>query len=187
MLIAGLVLATIGVLLWPAPWTDPRSALWRAPVHRHARQAESLDSPATDVAIAARLLAIALATGVPIQSALAAVAAHSAPDVCRDLHRVLGAEARGADTRAAWSALPDIWDPVAAALTVATEAGVAPSPLLRAAATAILRKESAAREAAIGRVSVRLVLPLAGLLLPAFMCTTVVPLILVMTRGYLQS
>jgi hypothetical protein len=62
---------------------------------------------------------------------------------------------------------------------------VAPGSLLHAAAGAVLRRESVSRESAIAGVSVRLVLPLGLVLLPAFMCTTVLPLLLVLARGYL--
>lgn len=62
-----------------------------------------------------------------------------------------------------------------------------PGSLLRTASSAVLRRESVLRESAIGRVSVRLVLPLGAVLLPAFMCTTVIPLVVVMTRGFLGT
>ena len=74
---------------------------------------------------------------------------------------------------------------VSTALTVAARAGVPPGPLLATAARDLLRREGETQEAAIGRVGVRLVLPLGLVLLPAFMCTTVLPLVLVMTRRQL--
>ena len=73
------------------------------------------------------------------------------------------------------------------ALTVAARAGVPPGPLLATAARDLLRREGETQEAAIGRVGVRLVLPLGLVLLPAFMCTTVLPLVLVMTRRQLTG
>ncbi|HHU10798.1 MAG TPA: hypothetical protein GXZ60_12420 [Intrasporangiaceae bacterium] len=141
--------------------------------------------PAAEVAVIAHLIAVALRAGLPIGTALEEVAAQAPSDIARDLGAVVGGYERRDDPDLAWRAAPSVWQPVAAALTVAGRAGVAPGPLLLAAAGAILRRESSAQEAALGRVSVRLVLPLGLALLPAFMCTTVIPLVLVMTRGYL--
>jgi Flp pilus assembly protein TadB len=181
----GLALACAGVAVWPSSWADPRSALWRErPGVR--RLTGDRDSPATDVAVAALLLLIALRTGLPVVMALERVAGHCRPDIARDLLRVVTAYERAVDPPSdAWTGMPDIWQPIAAAMAVASRAGVAPGRLLRTAANAILRRESVTQETAIGRVSVRLVLPLGLVLLPAFMGTTVVPLVLVMTQGHL--
>lgn len=141
---------------------------------------------AADVALSARLLVIALSTGLPVATALERAAAHSGPEIAADLYRVAGGYARHADDPGrAWAQAPDLWQPIAAALVVAARAGVPPGPLLETAGRAVLRRESEAREVAIGRAGVRLVLPLGLVLLPAFMCTTVMPLLLVMTRGHL--
>ncbi|MFN2319837.1 MAG: type II secretion system F family protein [Dermatophilaceae bacterium] len=180
-----LALVCAGALLWPSPWADPRDAFWRERV-RARTSAGPRDSPAADVAVAALLLVIALRTGLPVVAALERVAAHCRPDISGDLMRVVTAHERAGDRPAdAWSGAPGTWQPIAAAMIVASRAGVAPGPLLRAAARAILRRESVAQETMIGRVSVRLVLPLGLVLLPAFMGTTVLPLVLVMTRDYL--
>lgn len=178
----GPVLMLVGVICWPSPWADPRRPLWWEQVC-----AASRDRPAAaaEAAVTAHLLAIALRAGLPVATALERVAEESPRDIARDLWAVIGAYERHGDTGAAWAGTPAVWQPVTAALTVAGESGVAPGPLLLAASGAILRRESAAQEAAIGRASVRLVLPLGVALLPAFMCTTVVPLVLLMTRGYL--
>lgn len=180
----GLAVTCLGVLVWPSSWADPRSVLWRE--RRAVRGPLDRSSPATDVAVAALLLAIALRTGLPVPAALERVARHARADIAGDLLRVLTRYERAGDRpAAAWSGVPGVWHPVAAAMTVAMTAGVAPGPLLRAAASAILRRESVEQEAAIGRVGVRLVLPLGLALLPAFMGTTVLPLVLVMTSGSL--
>lgn len=179
----GLALAWAGVIVWPSARADPRTPPWRPlrPTRRGGR-----DSPASDVAVAALLLVIALSTGLPVVTALERVAAHCRADIAADLLRVVTAYERDGDRPLeAWAGAPSIWQPVAAAMAVASRAGVAPGPLLRTAARATLRRESVIQEAAIGRVSVRLVLPLGLVLLPAFMGTTVLPLVLLMTRGYL--
>lgn len=175
------VMALVGVALWPPAWADPRNASW----WERARAVAGDPVPAAEVAVAAHLIAIALRAGLPVSTALEEVAVQSPGDIARDLSAVIGGYERRDDPALAWRAAPPVWQPVAAALTVAGRAGVAPGPLLLAAAVAILRRESSAQEAALGRVSIRLVLPLGLTLLPAFMCTTVIPLVLVMTRGYL--
>lgn len=180
-LVLGLTLVLAAVGLFPTPRVDPRRALWQE--SRAGRREDS--TPATEAAVTAHLLAIALRTGLPLPTALERVAAESPRVIARDLLLVTTAYDRHGDPEQAWASAPMLWQPVAAALTVAGHAGIAPGPLLFTASGAILRRESAAQEVAIGRVSVRLVLPLGLVLLPAFMCTTVVPLVLVMTRDYL--
>ena len=183
MLGLGLVLAVTGVIVWPPVEVDPRAAPWRAGSAARARERESR---ASEVAVAALLLVIALSTGLPVATALERVAAHCGADIAADLLRVVTAYDRdGARPLEAGAAAPPRRQPGAAATAGASRAGVAPGPLLRTAAGAILRRESVSQEAAIGRVSVRLVLPLGLVLLPAFMGTTVLPLVLVMTQGYL--
>lgn len=184
-LVLGLVLVACGIALRPRS----RGGLPTARVVARVRQrSEQADGAATDVALTVQLLVVALRTGLPIASALERVAEHSRPHVAADLHRVLRGYARHPDdTVLAWATAPDLWRPVSTALTVAARAGVPPGPLLATAARDLLRREGETQEAAIGRVGVRLVLPLGLVLLPAFMCTTVLPLVLVMTRRQLTG
>jgi type II secretory pathway component PulF len=181
----GLLLAAAGVVLWPSPWADPGRALWW---EARQSQAAALSPPAraSDVAVAARLLVITLRAGLPLTEAVRRAADHCPTELARDLLRVVSAYDRTPDDPVrAWQSAPDIWSPIAAAMAVSQQAGVAPGSLLHAAAGAVLRRESVSRESAIAGVSVRLVLPLGLVLLPAFMCTTVLPLLLVLARGYL--
>lgn len=182
-MILGLALALVlgGWLLWPSPWADPRSVRWRSGRDTSTRPAASMAT----VAVAAQLMVIALRGGQPIGSALARVVSHLPRELARDLLPVTDSYEHGDDSAAAWRSAPPVWGPVAAALTVAERAGIAPAALLLSAAGTVHRHESEARESSIGRVSVRLVLPLGIVLLPAFMCTTVIPLVSVMTAGFL--
>lgn len=182
---SGLALVCVGALLWPSARADPRTVLWRS---RTGRRGSSADrgSPATDVAVVALLLVISLRTGLPVVVALERVAGYCRSDVAADLLRVVTAYERDGDrAHDAWETLPDCWQPIAGALRVANRAGVAPGSLLRSAARTILRRESVVQETAIGRAGVRLVLPLGTVLLPAFMATTVLPLVLAMTGDHL--
>jgi hypothetical protein len=182
-LVLGVLLVSAGLAVWP-----PQRAASLMGRRAGTAARAGTDTPASEVALTAQLLVVALRTGLPVPSALGRVAEHSRPEVAADLYRVLSGYARVADDPAvAWAPVPDIWRPVGAALTVAARAGVPPGPLLATAARSVLRRESEAREVAIGSAGVRLVLPLGLVLLPAFMCTTVLPLVMVMTRGSLQS
>lgn len=180
-MIVALSLVLVGSLLWPSPWADPRGVRWRGSTDIVRLPAASMAT----VAVAAQLMAIALRGGLPIGSAMSRVVDHLPRELARDLLLVTAAYERGDDSATAWRTAPQVWAPVAAALTVAERAGIAPATLLVSAADTVLRRESEARESLIGSVSVRLVLPLGIALLPAFMCTTVIPLLIVMTAGFL--
>lgn len=179
----GIGLVAVAVVVWPSPWADPRRVLWW---ERHgAVSGPQPPAPAQEVAVAAQLMALALRTGLPVDAALERVVAHCPAELERDLMPVITAYERGIEPALAWERAPAIWEPVGAAFVAASRAGLPPSPLLLTAARSVLRREGLAREAAIGRVTVRLVLPLGAVLLPAFMLTTVVPLVIFMTRDFL--
>ena len=190
LLAVGVICTVAGVLIWPSPWADPRRVAWHErgrAGHGHAGHGRADAAPAHEVAVVAQLIAIALQTGLPVGSAVERACGHCSAELRRDLLPVVSAYERGSEPEVAWSGVPDVWQPIASALVVAGRAGIAPGSLLRTASSAGLRRESVLRESAIGRVSVRLVLPLGAVLLPAFMCTTVIPLVVVMTRGFLGT
>ncbi|MDO5503340.1 MAG: type II secretion system F family protein [Actinomycetia bacterium] len=174
LLVTAVVLCAAGLISWPGPARDPRLG----------RGSGEIGQLGSEAAIAAHLIAVVLKTGVPVSLAVQRAAGELRGDIGRDLFSVVTASERGVAPEQAWSTMPELWEPVAAALIVASRAGVPPSDLLVTAAGAMLRRESAARESAIARAGVRLVLPLGAVLLPAFMCTTVVPVVLAMTRGH---
>lgn len=177
----GLVVAS--ALVWPSPWADPRTVLWP----ERCGDARSPHHPALaqEVAVAAQLMSLALRTGLPVHAALERVVTHCSPELVHDLMPVVTGYERGLEPAHAWARAPAIWEPVGGAFVVAARAGLPPSSLLLTASRSVLRHESAAREAAIGRVTVRLVLPLGAVLLPAFMLTTVTPLVVFMTRDFI--
>lgn len=182
--VVGGTVTLLGILGWPSPWADPRRPFWLERVT--SRRGEGpVPAAAHEVATGALLLSIALRSGLPVAAALERVADRLPAELRADLLPVLSAYERGCEPAEAWRGVPDPWAPVAAALVVAERAGVAPSSLLLTASDAVRRRESVLRESEIGRVGVRLVLPLGAVLLPAFMCTTVVPLVVVMTEGFL--
>lgn len=179
---AGIGLVLAATLIWPSPWADPRRVLWS---ERPGLADEPSPALAQDVAVAAQLMSLALRTGLPVHAALDRVMAHCSAELVRDLSPVITGYERGLEPAQAWARAPVIWQPVGAAFVAASRAGLPPSPLLLTASRSVLRHESVVRESAIGRVTVRLVLPLGTVLLPAFMFTTVIPLIVFMTRDFL--
>ena len=104
-----------------------------------------------------------------------------APQLDRhDLRRVSAALRWGRDMRQAWTFASPGWAPAATALVVSSSCGAPASEVLRAAATQIREDESRRLEAAAGRAGVLLVLPLGLCFLPAFVATSVVPILLVL-------
>lgn len=176
----GLVLAA--TLIWPSPWADPRTVRW-SERHDTSRRPHR-PALAHEVAVAAQLMSLALRTGLPVHTALERVVTHCSPDLVHDLMPVITGYERGLEPEHAWARAPTVWQPVKAAFVAASRAGLPPGPLLLTASRSVLRREIVARESAIGRVTVRLVLPLGAVLLPAFMFTTVIPLIAFMTRDF---
>lgn len=177
--------AALAVLLWwvprPTAWT-PAGA---RPVGRGggagaAGSAE--DVPVDVVPEALELLALALLGGTSLAGATAAVAAVLPGEHGEQLGRVGRALGAGADTSAAWAEAGPAWEPARNALDLAAVAGVPPGAALRQAATDLRRDAVADVEVATARLGVRLVLPLGLAFLPAFVLTTVLPLVLALTR-----
>lgn len=133
------------------------------------------------------LVALALDAGASTVGALRAAADRLPGASGAELRTVAAALEWGLPDHAAWSAAPPRWEPAGRALRLAARAGVPPAGLLRRSA-ADLRRESLHRvEAATARLGVRLVLPLGLAFLPAFVLTTVVPIVLALAGQLLSS
>lgn len=171
------VCAACAVLTWPGR-VAPRPVT--AP---SAPAAEPPPENVMSVAAALDLLALALGAGVPVVSAVEAVAARSGPVVRSHLRQVVAALRWGVDEQAAWRGLPVVWGAAGRALTLAGMAGVPPSALIRRAAADLRRDEAARLEAASARLGVHIVLPLGLCFLPAFALLTVVPVISSLATG----
>lgn len=143
-------------------------------------------APPTATGVTLHAMRAALAAGADIPSALAAVGNAMVPEqaFARDavaLQKAGLALARGASWREAWgeASLPEL----EGALRLAWERGSQAAPMLLAASTgADLRRRRAAQVAA-GELSVRLTLPLALCLLPAFVVAGIVPLLVSLIGG----
>lgn len=172
MTAALLILA--GILIWPARGSTVALA--------RAREAEGEGEPLTVDALANAtvLLALALRSGRGVTEALDEVARLSGPAVGRDLGRVTAALRWGRSTEEAWSYASSAWRPVAVAMALAQECGSSAGDVLLDAAGALREDEGRQQEAAAGRASVLLVLPLGLCFLPAFIATGIVPLVSVL-------
>jgi hypothetical protein len=87
----------------------------------------------------------------------------------------------------AWAEADPRWARTALALRLAREAGVAPSSLLLTGADDLRSNRLAALDVAAARLGVRLVIPLGVAFLPAFVLTTIVPVVLALAGQVLAS
>lgn len=176
------VLVAGSVLLWP------RARRWRVAMPRPGRLARHPGGSAgASVPEVLDLLALALRGGADLQSAAQHVAGVIGGEAGRELRAVTAALAWGLDDDAAWEQAPTHWAPARRALGLAATAGVPPAQLLSDAAADLRRDALAQVEVATARLAVRLVLPLGLAFLPAFILTTVVPVILALAAGVAGS
>lgn len=160
MIVIGAVLIA---LLLSHPWSPHRL---RTPPRRLP------EGPAVDLAVVCDLLCAALAAGASLPRACAAVGNVAGGDHGRGLQRSAKALRLGASWEDAWGGhvLGHVLEP-------AWTDGADPTPLLEQLARSIRagRKTSARKAAAA--LTVRLVLPIGLCLLPAFILTGVVPVL----------
>ena len=165
----------------------------RAPASREqgagdARPALPASDPATAYAVADALLLLSLAlrSGMGQREAIAevgrgcegAVAAHLA---------VAAALSWGYSLEEAWGLHPSAWQPAASGGQVAEATGAGPAQLVEDASWRVREREDRRLEAAGARAGVRLVLPLGLAFLPAFACTTVIPIVLALGQRVLGT
>jgi pilus assembly protein TadC len=124
------------------------------------------------------LLAVCLAAGMPVGSAVAAVAEAVPDPLAAALGRVAGLYRMGAEPRRAWADAPDELAPLARVLVRAGESGSAAGPALRALAADARAASRARIERDVRRAGVWVLAPLGLCFLPAFVCLGVVPLVL---------
>jgi pilus assembly protein TadC len=124
------------------------------------------------------LLAVCLAAGVPVGSALASVGVAVPPPLGPYLVGTANLYRLGAEPRRAWSEAPDALAPLGRVLVRAGESGAAVAPALRGLAADCRAEARAATEAGVRRAGVWILAPLGLCFLPAFVCLGVVPLVL---------
>jgi pilus assembly protein TadC len=127
---------------------------------------------------ACELLAVCLAAGVPVGSALAAVAAAVPAPLAPHLSGVAAVSRLGAEPRRAWAEVPAELAALGRVLVRAAESGATAAPALRALAADGRASQRAAAEAAVRGAGVWVLAPLGACFLPAFVCLGVVPMVL---------
>lgn len=145
------------------------------------------DATVEDAADALVLCGLVLRAGLAPVEALEAVAAHVPHEVGHQLRVVASGHRWGQDSAQAWARVGDVWRPAALAWQAAERSGAAPAAIVFAAAERMRREESSRVEAAVQRAGVMLVLPLGVCFLPAFVGTTVVPVVLHLARTTLSA
>ena len=151
-----------------------RARWWR-------RGRSTTHAPGALVPDAMELMALALSGGCSVGTA-ARTACRTLPEpFAGQLASVAEALLRGGDTDGAWREAGTHWAPARRCLDLAEVAGVAPADALVRAAQDLRRDAVVDVEVASARLGVRLVLPLGFAYLPAFVLTTIVPLVIALT------
>lgn len=151
------------------------------------RRRAGVNTANQDVTESLVLLALGYRSGLSTPDVLEAVAAHAPGAAAHDLRQVAAALRWGASESEAWGSVSKAWAPAARAVALAHSAGVPPGPLLLRAADDLGLSQLERLEVEAAKVSVRLVLPLGLVLLPAFVLTTVVPIVAALARQVLSS
>jgi pilus assembly protein TadC len=199
MSILVMLLSAAAVLVWPT--MNPVSAAISGPAGAPAgqdrgREYAGADAhavvvrsvvPVAEVAGVIDLLALTLRGGVGLVEAMEAVATRVGGPLGLHLRTVSAAGRWGVEDAAAWASVPSAWQPAARALRMAATAGVPPADALVGAADEVRRGERQRLEVATATLGVRIVLPLGLLFLPAFILTTVVPIVLALAQQVLSS
>jgi len=133
-------------------------------------------SAGTSLVTLCALLAAAVRSGLDVRSALEQVGKVADGDAAA-LGEVANGLAAGVPWRDAWTLAPSRLWPLGRALGPAWERGSSPIDVLESLADATLAKARASGDAAAAELGVRLSLPLALCLLPAFILVGVVPLL----------
>lgn len=195
MSLAVVLLTAAAVLAWPTAASDNGFALGRRAVGDASDDASgSADAgstrtavPVAEVAGVIDLLALTLRGGVGLVEAMEAVAARVGGLLGLHLQTVAAAHRWGVEDDVAWTSIPPAWQPAARALRMASTAGVPPADLLVRAAEEMRRTEQQRLELATATLGIRIVLPLGLAFLPAFVLTTVVPIVLALAHQVLVS
>jgi len=194
-----ILLTAAAVLAWPGvgPTVASVSAMASGSGRPRAGRARSGPGPAAgvirsvvpvaEVAGVIDLLALTLRGGVGLVEAMEAVATRVGDPLGLHLRTVAAAGRWGVEDAAAWASVPSAWQPAARALRMAASAGVPPADALAGAADEVRRAEQQRLEVATARLGVRIVLPLGLVFLPAFILTTVVPIVIALAQQVLSS
>lgn len=186
-----MLLTAAAVLAWPGASGERRVPLGRRAVGGRAASADGGSTrrvvPVAEVAGVIDLLALTLRGGAGLVEAMEAVATRVGGPLGLHLQTVAAARRWGVEDATAWASIPSAWRPAARALRMAATAGVPPADVLARAAEEVRRAEQQRLEVATATLGVRIVLPLGLVFLPAFVLTTVVPIVLALAHQVLAS
>lgn len=190
-----MLLAAAAVLVWPGKRAEAEAGA-RAGVgadreQRGPRVHPDTEVPrsvtAVEVAGVIDLLALTLRGGAGLVESMEAVASRVSGPLGLHLQTVAAAGRWGVEDAAAWASVPAAWQPAARALRMAAAAGVPPADALVGAAEEVRRCEQQRLEVATATLGIRIVLPLGLAFLPAFILTTVVPIVLALAHQLLAA
>lgn len=192
-MIVVVLLTAIAVLAWPSGHPVSRVAPARAAADPggagRSAGAGSTGAvvPVAEVAGVIDLLALTLRGGVGLVEAMEAVATRVGGPLGLHLQTVAAAGRWGVEDATAWASIPSAWQPAARALRMAASAGVPPAEVLVRAAAEVRRAEQQRLEVATQALGIRIVLPLGLVFLPAFVLTTVVPIVMALAEQMLVN
>ncbi|WP_291379600.1 type II secretion system F family protein [Demequina sp.] len=144
-----------------------------------------MTAPTSLVAVVA-LMGAAVRSGLDVRSALEQVGRACGGDA-EALCAVAAALGTGAPWDDAWGTAPARLEVLARALAPAWHQGSSPVSALTSCADSLLDKASAAGEGAAAELGVRIALPLALCLMPAFVLTGVVPLLIALAGAVMSD
>lgn len=150
---------------------------WMAASLAAAEREGGKGDPAPGPVALCALLGAGVSAGLDVRSALVLTADAAGPPAA-PLAVAAGALAAGEPWERAWVSAPAPLVPIARALEQAWTRGASPVAALAAAASVMVERDAARAQAAAAELGVRLSLPLALCLLPAFVVVGVVPLLL---------
>jgi pilus assembly protein TadC len=193
-------LAAAAVLAWPCLNTGSAGVAGHRTAGGHQQDSRDVGAvsrvgagssrtavPVAEVAGVIDLLALALRGGAGLVEAMEAVAVRVGGPLGLQLQTVAAAGRWGVEDATAWASIPSAWQPAARALRMAATAGVPPADALVRAAEEVRRAEQQRLEVATATLGIRIVLPLGLLFLPAFILTTVVPIVLALAHQVLVN
>lgn len=182
--LAGALMAAATWLAITPPATAPTPRRLGARAFTGRRRAESGGTVGvarvSDLAEVADLLALVLSAGCGVVEALELVGARYPGPLGRQLRTVAAAGRWGFEEEDQWATVPPQWAPIRGALRIAAEAGAAPAEALAAAAGDLRRAEAHRVDVAASKFGAKAVLPLGLAFLPAFVLTTVVPVVVML-------
>lgn len=176
-LVLGPCLAAAAVLVWPH-----RRPAWRPGDRGAGTDGGPAVAEVDLIAEALDLMSLALLGGGSLGAAASGAGAVLPGGLGEELLTVGRALEKGEDAGTAWDLVGEHWRPARQSLELAAVAGVAPGEALGRAAADLRLDAIADVEVAAARLGVALVVPLGLAFLPAFVLTTVVPLLLALVR-----